>query len=150
MSSLRYKGLWPFACWDCRIESCWGEWMFVSFECCVLSGRGLLWQADHSSRGVLLSVMCPMSVITKRCMGRPWTRNGLKCHTKKKNSTWPWIGPKHHMIKKIQLSFTAPNIATIYIVECKYFLFIRPSCPNSFSPLVHLRWRIDALAPDCL
>ena len=28
--------------------------MFVSYECCVLSG--LLW-ADHSSRGVLPSVM---------------------------------------------------------------------------------------------
>jgi hypothetical protein len=39
--------------------------MFVSCECCVLSGRGLLCQADHLSGGVLLSV------IAKPCKGRP-------------------------------------------------------------------------------
>ena len=32
-------------------------WMCVSYECCVLSGRDLC-QADHSSRGVRLSVVC--------------------------------------------------------------------------------------------
>jgi hypothetical protein len=36
--------------------------MHVSCECCVLSGRGL-W-ADHSSRGVLPSVVC-LSVVVK-------------------------------------------------------------------------------------
>ena len=32
--------------------------MSVSCECCVLSSRGLFNRADHSSRGVLLSVAC--------------------------------------------------------------------------------------------
>ena len=35
-----------------------GAWMFVSCECCVSSGRGLCDRpADHSSRGVLPSVV---------------------------------------------------------------------------------------------
>ena len=37
-----------------------GAWMFVCCECCVFSGRGLC-RANHSSRGVLLSVV-------RRCM----------------------------------------------------------------------------------
>ena len=37
--------------------------MFVSCECCVLSGRGLLRRDDHSSRGFLPTVMC-QSVIS--------------------------------------------------------------------------------------
>jgi hypothetical protein len=32
--------------------------MFVSCEYCVLSCRGLLRRADHSSRGVVQTVMC--------------------------------------------------------------------------------------------
>jgi hypothetical protein len=121
--------------------------MFVSCECCGLSGRGLLCQADHLSRGVLLSVMCPMSVIVKPCKGRPWARNGLKCHIKK-NSTWP---PNWAEGKKT-LSFTTSNIATtdysvlslminenigtIYSVDCKHFSFIWPLCSHGFSLLV--------------
>jgi hypothetical protein len=38
--------------------------MSVSCDCCVLSGRGLLRRADHSSRGVLPSVVC-LNVIAK-------------------------------------------------------------------------------------
>jgi hypothetical protein len=44
--------------------------MFVPCECCVYSGIGLF-RADHSSRGVLPSVMCPMSVIAKARKGIP-------------------------------------------------------------------------------
>ena len=33
-------------------------WMSVSCECCVLSGTSLCIGADHSSRGVLPSVLC--------------------------------------------------------------------------------------------
>jgi hypothetical protein len=33
-------GLRPSACWDRGFESHRGTWMFVSCECCVLSGRG--------------------------------------------------------------------------------------------------------------
>jgi hypothetical protein len=32
--------------------------MDVCCECCVLSGRGLLRQADHTCRGVLPTVVC--------------------------------------------------------------------------------------------
>jgi hypothetical protein len=40
-----------------------GAWIFVCCECLVLSGRGL-WRADHSSRGVLPTVV-----------RRVWSRN---------------------------------------------------------------------------
>jgi hypothetical protein len=40
------------------------EWMSVCCECCVLSDKRSLRRADHSSRGVLLSVVC-LSVILK-------------------------------------------------------------------------------------
>jgi hypothetical protein len=46
--------------------------MFFSCECCVLSGRSLFLRADHSSRGVLPSVVC-LSVILKR---RYWAGPG--------------------------------------------------------------------------
>lgn len=80
------------------------------------------------------------------------TQKWAEVSHKKKNSTWPPIGPKHHPKKKNQLSFTASNIATIdysvlslmmnknigtiYSVDCKHFLFIWPSCPNGFLLLV--------------
>ena len=37
-------------------------------------------QADHLTRGVLLSVLCPMRVIVKSHKGRPGPRIGPKCH----------------------------------------------------------------------
>jgi hypothetical protein len=39
--------------------------MSVSCECCVLSGKRSVRQADHSSRGVVPIVVC-LSVIVKR------------------------------------------------------------------------------------
>jgi hypothetical protein len=45
--------------------------MSVSCECCVLSGKRSLRWADHSSRGVLLSVAY-LSVIGS-VLRRPWT-----------------------------------------------------------------------------
>jgi hypothetical protein len=42
-----------------------GSWIFVCYECCLLSGRGLWRRADHSSRGVLPTVV-------RRCV---WSRN---------------------------------------------------------------------------
>ena len=56
--------------------------MSLVLECCVFSGRGLFW-ADHSSRGVLLTVGCPVSMIVKPPKGRPWPGIGSKCHKKK-------------------------------------------------------------------
>jgi len=49
--------------------------MSVSCECRVLSGRG---RADHLSRGVLASVVCTVSVITK-----PIHRNQVEVLQKK-------------------------------------------------------------------
>jgi hypothetical protein len=57
------RGSRPLVCWDCRFESPRGGWIFFCCECCVLSGRSLR-LADHSSIGVLLSLVC-LSVITK-------------------------------------------------------------------------------------
>ena len=44
-------------------------WMSVSCESCVLSGR-VLGLADHSSRGVVPSVVCRKSAIAKSPKGR--------------------------------------------------------------------------------
>jgi hypothetical protein len=57
------SGSRPLACWDFKFESPWGLGCFFCCECCVLSGRSLR-LADHSSIGVLPSVVC-LSVITK-------------------------------------------------------------------------------------
>ena len=54
----------------------------VFSECCELSV--ILRRADHSSRGVLPSVVCPVSVIAKPRSGRPWFGIGPKRHSKKK------------------------------------------------------------------
>jgi hypothetical protein len=55
--------------------------MSISCECCVLLGRDLLRQADHSSRGVLLSMV-------RRCLATitgPWTALGRSTTDKTKN-----------------------------------------------------------------
>jgi hypothetical protein len=54
-AAVRLLGLWL------RIETV--AWMFVSCECCVLTGRGLLHWADHLSRGVLPSVVCLSEIV---------------------------------------------------------------------------------------
>ena len=59
-----------------------GTWMFVSCECCVLSGRSLH-RADHLSR-FLPSVARSMSVIAKPRNGTPWPGITSKHHRKKK------------------------------------------------------------------
>jgi hypothetical protein len=53
-------GLRPLVCWDCGFESRRG--IEVCCEYRVLSGRGLCDRPNHSSRGVLPSVVC-LSVI---------------------------------------------------------------------------------------
>jgi hypothetical protein len=42
-----------------------GARMFVSCKCCVLSERSMR-RADHSSRGVLPSVVCPNVIMNPR------------------------------------------------------------------------------------
>jgi hypothetical protein len=47
-----------------------GAWIFVFCENYALRYRYLPW-ADHSSRGILQTVVCPLSVITKPRHGEP-------------------------------------------------------------------------------
>jgi hypothetical protein len=56
--------------------------MSVCCECCVLLGRGLR-RADHSSRGVLPSVVCLSMIVKPRKMRRPRPPKGLSSHWKK-------------------------------------------------------------------
>jgi hypothetical protein len=48
-------------------------WMSVCCECCVVSWRSLF-LADHSTRGVRPSMVCPVSVNAKSRKRRPWPR----------------------------------------------------------------------------
>ena len=66
-AAVRLLGLWV------RIPA----WMSVSCECCVSSLR----RADNSSRGVLPSVVCPQSVISKPRKGR--SRPGIESKRQK-------------------------------------------------------------------
>jgi hypothetical protein len=68
-AAVRLLGLWV------RIPA----WMSVSCEWCVSSPR----RADNSSRGVLLNVVCPKSVISKPRKGRP--RPGIESKRQKNN-----------------------------------------------------------------
>jgi len=69
-AAVRLLGLWV------RIPA----WMSGSCECCVSSLR----RADNSSRGVLPSVVCPKSVISKPRKGRPRPRIESKCQKNEK------------------------------------------------------------------
>jgi hypothetical protein len=48
-----------------------GTWISVCCECCVLSGRGLCRRPDHSSRGVLPTVVC-RCVWSRKTKPREW------------------------------------------------------------------------------
>jgi hypothetical protein len=65
----------PVACWGCVYESRWRHGLCC--KCCDVWERFLL-QVDHSSRGVLPSVVCPTSAIAKLHKGRPWYTIGSK------------------------------------------------------------------------
>jgi hypothetical protein len=51
--------------------------MSVCCEGCALSGRVSLIRADHSSRGVLPSVVCLSVIMNPRKMRRPWPTGGM-------------------------------------------------------------------------
>jgi hypothetical protein len=100
---------WPVIGWilrlpflvDCRAQRQWvlrrgpaaarllGLWVRIPLEawisvCCVLSGRGLC-RADHSSRGVLPSVVCLNEFDHEASiMRRPWPTGGCCAIVKKK------------------------------------------------------------------
>ena len=69
--------LWLLACWDCGfISCCWhGSPSLVSGVCCQVEVSG---QADHSSRGVLPSVVCQMRVNARPHNGEAMTQNRAK------------------------------------------------------------------------
>ena len=61
-----------------------GAWMFVSCECCVLSGRGLcvgLITLPEKSYRLWCVIVCYLET---SCMMRPWPTGG--CHEKKKKT----------------------------------------------------------------
>jgi hypothetical protein len=78
-----------------RVRIPLGAWMSVCCECCVLSGRGLLWmlcvvrqrslrRADHPSRGVLPTVVCLAECDREaKTMKRPRSTRGC-CAMEKK------------------------------------------------------------------
>jgi len=70
-------GLRPLACWDWGFESCRGRGSRLGVLC-VFRYRCLRW-ADHSSRWVLLRVVC-LSVIVKP---RPWPTRGFRAMKRK-------------------------------------------------------------------
>jgi hypothetical protein len=76
-------GLRPLAYWDWKFESCPGVWMFVSCDCCVLSGRGLCVRLITRSRS---PTECGMS----ECDGeasimRLWPTSGYCARGKRKS-----------------------------------------------------------------
>jgi len=77
-------GLRPIACCNCGFESRRSHscLFLVNVVCCQVERS--LRRADHSSRGFLPSVVCPMSVIAKPRTGRPWLRIGSKRHKRNK------------------------------------------------------------------
>jgi hypothetical protein len=64
-------GLRPLAYWDCGFESHRGEWMSV-VRLCVVRYRSLR-RADHSSRGVLPTVMRRVCDLETSWMWRPFS-----------------------------------------------------------------------------
>ena len=60
----------PVACWDCGIESLLGHECLL-WVLCVVRQKSLC-RADHSSRGVLLSVGCSMYVIAEPRKAITW------------------------------------------------------------------------------
>jgi len=115
------RGPRPLVCWDCGLESCRGAWI-VSYECCVLSGRGrsLRW-VDSSSRGVLVC----LSVI--RCNNHPlhlqWVgRRGINLM---------YAIPLCDIIKHIQIFTSIHNnycLTQLYFARGDMFrLLIQPS-----------------------
>jgi hypothetical protein len=66
--AVRGVGLGPLDCWNCEFESRLGAWMSVSFECCVLSARGLCVEliTFFFFRGVLPSVVCLRMIVNPR------------------------------------------------------------------------------------
>jgi hypothetical protein len=69
-----------------------GAWISVSCECCVLSSRGLR-RADHTSRGVLLNVVClecDSESLTMR-RRRLWPARGCRATGKSMYMSRPYV-----------------------------------------------------------
>ena len=80
-----------------------GAWMSVYCKCCVMSGRGLLGRADHSSRGVLPTVV-------RRCV---WFRNPV-------NEAMAHWGPLCQKQTKIYTKYVLKNLWNLCIKTLKF------------------------------
>ena len=120
----RAWGLRPLASWNCGVEARreHGCLPLVRVVCCQISLR----QADHSSRGVLPSVMCPMSVIAKPRKGMPWPRRGPKRYT---NKGFKWLSWLQHF--GVRLPLQASSTLLLLVGENKelklWIIYKRPS-----------------------
>jgi len=79
----KVKSVRPFACWDCGFESHRGHACLL-WVLCVVRQRSLR-RANHSSRGVLQTVVHRVSDLKTSWMRRPW-HNGDWCAKQIKNT----------------------------------------------------------------
>jgi hypothetical protein len=63
---------------ELRVQTPPGTWICLLWVLCVVRYRSLR-LANHSSRGILPIVVCPMSVIANPRKGRSWPGMGSKC-----------------------------------------------------------------------
>ena len=88
-----------------------GSWIYVCCECCVLSGKRSLRRADHSSRGVLPTVVC-------RCV---WSRNFVN---EEARAHWGAIasrGEKYHLYQAG--ADKLPRKEFIFLIAFFFFYF---------------------------
>ena len=83
----------PLEVWTCFL------WVLWSARCRALR------LADHPSRGVLPSVMCPVSVIAEA----------------RKTWLWPWIGSNRHRRRRTWDDITVPCFGFFMILETRAF-----------------------------
>jgi hypothetical protein len=124
------------------------KWMSLSCECCVLLGRGLY----HSSRGVLVSVVCQMSVIVKPPpprKGRPWLGIGSKRHKKKRKKQKDYVRSTctylHFEYKSCRITHAVECVAPdsngishspTHIPDHWIKFFVRRVYSDSISPII--------------
>jgi hypothetical protein len=106
---------------------------------CVLRYR-FLGRADHSSRGDLPSVVCPMSVIAKSLKGRSWPEIWSRVARKgKENQLMDLFVYLLNFILLMWRIGRAPNIIPIHIQQdaTLHSLFISGNCSTCFGWYFH-------------
>jgi hypothetical protein len=102
-------------------------WMSVFCECCVLSGRGLLHRADHSSRGVLPSVVC-LNVIAKNERGGHNPSMGRSATVKKKITRNAFLHTLRSKLQSVRSRFfwyhkDNVGVKNTYTIRMEYLVF---------------------------